>query len=247
MRTSSCGCALASLGPQPPNFRAIVEFNRGGETADRADARPLTPRQVELKRAEGALLVDIRTDLQFDDAHVGGAIAITALRAGFGSKLAWLADHEQEVVLIGRDDADALHAADLAAAVGITRFGGYLAGGMTSWREDRRPVERIQRVPLDSLHERWEADRDGFQVLDVRERDEWDAGHLPGSAFTPYHDLTGVPSELDGQRPIAVVCASGQRAAVGASLLQAHGARDVWHVVDGGVPRWERSGWPVVR
>ena len=91
--------ALASLGPQPPNFRAIVELNRGGETADRPDARPLTPRQVELKRAEGALLVDIRTDLQFDDAHVGGAIAITALRAGFGSKLAWLADHEQEVVL----------------------------------------------------------------------------------------------------------------------------------------------------
>ena len=174
--------SLASLGPQPPNFRAIVELNRGGETADRPDARPLTPRQVELKRAEGALLVDIRTDLQFDDAHVGGAIAITALRAGFGSKLAWLADHEQEVVLIGRDDLDALHAADLAAAVGITRFGGYLAGGMTSWREDRRPVERIERVALDALHERWEADRDAFQVLDVRERDEWDAGHIPGSA-----------------------------------------------------------------
>ena len=178
-----------------------MELNRGGETADRPDARPLTPRQVELKRAEGALLVDIRTDLQFDDAHVGGAIAITALRAGFGSKLAWLADHEQEVVLIGRDDLDALHAADLAAAVGITRFGGYLAGGMTSWREDRRPVERIERVALDDLHARWEADRDAFQVLDVRERDEWDAGHIPGSVFTPYHDIRDVPGELDPQRP----------------------------------------------
>ncbi|MGZ8649895.1 MAG: MBL fold metallo-hydrolase [Solirubrobacteraceae bacterium] len=169
--------ALASLGPQPPNFRAIVELNRGGETAERPDARPLTPRQVELKRAEGALIVDIRTDLQFDDAHVGGAIAITALRAGFGSKLAWLADREQEVVLVGRDDADALHAADLAAAVGITRFGGYLAGDAV----------------------------------------------------------------------IAVVCASGERAAVGASLLQRHGAAAVWQVVEGGVPRWERQGWPTVR
>ncbi len=239
--------SLASLGPQPPNFRAIVELNRGGETADRPDARPLTPRQVELKRAEGALLVDIRTDLQFDDAHVGGAVAITALRAGFGSKLAWLADHDQEVVLIGRDDADALHAADLAAAVGITRFGGYLAGGMTSWREDRRPVERIERVALDDLHARWDADRDSLQVLDVRERDEWDAGHIPGSVSTPYHDLTGVPPELDADRPIAVVCASGQRAAVGASLLQRHGASEVWHVVEGGVPRWERQGWPTAR
>lgn len=239
--------AIGSLGPQPPNFRAIVELNRSGETAERPDARPLTPRQVELKRAEGALLVDIRTDLQFDDAHVGGAIAITALRAGFGSKLAWLADREQEVVIVGRDDADALHAADLAAAVGITRFGGYLAGGMTSWREDRRPVERIERVALDDLHARWAADRDGVQVLDVRERDEWDEGHIPGSVFTPYHDLADVPAELDPARTIAVVCASGQRAAVGASLLQRHGASAVWHVVEGGVPRWERQGWPVVR
>jgi hydroxyacylglutathione hydrolase len=239
--------SLASLGPQPPNFRAIVELNRGGETAERPEARPLTPRQVELKRAEGALLVDVRTDLQFDDAHVGSAVAITALRAGFGSKLAWLADREQEVVLIGRDDADAVHAAQLATAVGIIRIGGYLAGGMTSWREDRRPVERIERVALDDLFARWDADREGVQVLDVRERDEWDAGHIPGSVFTPYHDLFGVPDELDGDGVIAVVCASGQRAAVGASLLQRHGAAAVWHVVDGGVPRWERQGWPVVR
>jgi hydroxyacylglutathione hydrolase len=239
--------AIGSLGPQPPNFRAIVALNRGGESAERPDARPLTPRQVELKRAEGALIVDVRTDLQFDDAHVGGAVAITALRAGFGSKLAWLADREQEVVLVGRDDADAIHAADLAAAVGITRIGGYLAGGMTSWREERRPVERIERVALDELHARWEADRQGAQLLDVRERDEWEAGHIPGSAHVPYHDLHAVPEGLDRERPIAVFCASGQRAAVGASLLQRHGAAAPWHVVDGGVPRWERQGWPTER
>ena len=239
--------ALASLGAQPPNFRAIVALNRGGDSAERPDARPLTPRQVELKRAEGALLVDVRTDLQFDDAHVGGAVAITALRAGFGSKLAWLADREQEVVFVGRDDADAIHAADLAAAVGITRVGGYLAGGMTSWREERRPVERIERVTLDELHARWEADRDGVQLLDVRERDEWDARHIPGSVHAPYHDLHGMPEPLDPARPVAVFCGSGERAAVGASLLQRHGAEAVWHVVEGGVPRWERQGWPTER
>jgi 3-mercaptopyruvate sulfurtransferase SseA len=34
---------------------------------------------------------------------------------------------------------------------------------------------------------------------------------------------------------------------VGASLLQRFGVRDVIHVVDGGVPRWQREGWPVER
>ena len=52
------------------------------------------------------MLVDVRTDQQFDDAHIPGAVAIPMLNAGFGSKLAWLADREQEIVFVGRDDED---------------------------------------------------------------------------------------------------------------------------------------------
>ncbi|MGH2745444.1 MAG: MBL fold metallo-hydrolase, partial [Thermoleophilaceae bacterium] len=99
--------AIAGLGPQPPNFRRIVAVNRGPLLRETLDAHPLTPRQVEAQRAEGALVVDVRTDLQFDDAHIPGAVCITILRAGFGSKLAWLADPEQAIVIVGRDDDDA--------------------------------------------------------------------------------------------------------------------------------------------
>jgi rhodanese-related sulfurtransferase len=114
---------------------------------------------------DGALVVDVRTELQFDEAHVPGAVSITALRAGFGSKLAWLVEPDPLVVLVGRDDEDARQAATLAAAVGITRIAGFLAGGMTSWREDRRPVERVERISVPELHDR----RDKLQILDVRE------------------------------------------------------------------------------
>ena len=117
---------------------------------------------------------------------------------------------------------------------------------MTSWREERRPVATVARMTVPELHERWD-DGERPQVLDVRERSEWDAGHIPGSVFVPYHDIDGVPEGIDPDRPVAVVCGSGQRSAVAASLLQRHGARGVIHVVDGGVPLWERSGWPVER
>jgi rhodanese-related sulfurtransferase len=53
-----------------------------------------------------------------------------------------------------------------------------------------------------------------------------------------------MPDGIDPQRPVAAVCASGQRSAVAASLLQRFGAEDVIHVVEGGVPLWKRSGWP---
>jgi hydroxyacylglutathione hydrolase len=61
----------------------------------------------------------------------------------------------------------------------------------------------------------------------------------------PYHDVRAVPEGLDPEQPIAVICASGQRAAVAASLLQRAGASRVVHVVDGGVGTWRRAGWPV--
>jgi rhodanese-related sulfurtransferase len=144
-------------------------------------------------------------------------------------------------VLVGRDDADALHAAELAAAVGVGRIAGYLAGGMTSWREERLPTASIQRVTVDELHEL------DVQIIDVRERDEWEAGHIPNSHFAPYHDIRALPDGLDASAPVAVICASGQRAAVGASLIQRYGAHDVLHVVDGGVPAWERAGYPIQR
>ena len=233
--------AIASPAPQPPNFQAIVGINRGPLVTSGVDVQPLTPRQVEAKQDEGALLVDVRTDMQFDDAHIPGAVCNPAVRAGFGTKLAWVADHTREVVFVGRDDDDAVRAAHLAAAVGVTNLGGHLAGGMTSWHEEKRPTASVERIDVHELHAR----ADAVQILDVRERGEWEAGHIPGSVHTPYHDLDHLPEGLDPERPIAAICASGQRSAVATSLLLRHGAQDVLHVVPGGVGTWEREGWPI--
>jgi rhodanese-related sulfurtransferase len=115
---------------------------------------------------------------------------------------------------------------------------------MTSWREDQLRVARIPRMTVPELHERWE-DGPALQVLDVREVSEWERGHIPGAVHTPYHDIHALPEGIDADVPVAVVCASGQRAAVGASLLARHGAREVIHVVDGGVGAWGRQGWPL--
>ncbi len=234
----------SALGPQPPNFENIVALNRGPLVKETVEAHPLSPRQVQQTQEDGALVVDVRTELQFDEAHIPGAVCITARRAGFGSKLAWLAKPEQPIVLVGRDDEDAVDAAHLAAAVGLRSIAGYLTGGMTSWREENLDVRRVERLTVPELHERWERDANRPQILDVREQSEWDAGHIPGSVHAPYHDIRGVPEGIDPAKPAAVICGSGQRSAVGASLLQRYGGEQVIHIVEGGVPLWKRAGWP---
>jgi len=232
---------VAGVGEQPPNFQAVVARNRGPLEAEPAAVQPLSAAALQEALADGALVVDVRDERAFDAGHIPGSVCIPAVRAGFGSRLGWLAGPQDPVVLVGAGDHDARAAVGLAAAVGLRGVTGWLAGGLDAYDGPRVPLARLT-VP--ELHDRWPGD---VQVLDVRDRREFDAGHIPGSIQRRFHEARAVPDELDPAAPLAVICASGQRAAVAASLLQRAGAGQVARVADGGVGTWERAGWPIVR
>ena len=123
---------------------------------------------------------------------------------------------------------------------------GFLQGGMTNWEQDERPVDSVERLPAGDLPARLASDPD-LQVLDVRELDEWEEGHLPGSTCVPWHDLADPPEGVDPERPVVVLCATGPRAATAVGLLKRHGFRDVTHVVEGGTVTWASLGLPLER
>jgi rhodanese-related sulfurtransferase len=88
---------------------------------------------------------------------------------------------------------------------------------------------------------------DGVALLDVREDDEWAAGHAPGAKHIPLAELPARVSELaefpDGG-PVYVVCRSGGRSARAAAWLNASG----WDAVnvEGGMKSWHAVGRDVV-
>ena len=160
---------------------------------------PLTPRQVDQKRSRAPCSSTCAPTCSSTRRTSPGRCRTPCCAPGFGTKLAWIADRDQEIVLVGRDDDEARDAALLAVAVGIRKLGGYLHGGMTVWRAERRPVERIERID-DRRAARALADDDDLQILDVREQSEWDAGHIPGSRprALPRH-----PRAAGRDRPVA--------------------------------------------
>ncbi|CCK31936.1 hypothetical protein BN159_7557 [Streptomyces davaonensis JCM 4913] len=81
-------------------------------------------------------------------------------------------------------------------------------------------------------------------LLDVREADEWQAGHVPWAVHLPLSALTELPPEVHG-RPLVLVCRSGNRSQLAVDILAARGVAAV--DVVGGMIEWERAGLPVVR
>ena len=84
----------------------------------------------------------------------------------------------------------------------------------------------------------------GAVVLDVREPDEWEAGHAEGAAWIPMGEVAARAGELPSDRTIVVVCRVGSRSArVTSALLRA--GYDAVNLA-GGMKAWASSGHPVV-
>lgn len=237
--------SISRLGAQPPNFHRIVALNHGPLLTEAPEPVRLSPGQLFAEQQGGAVVIDVRSDIQFSAAHVPNALSIPMHKAGFGTKLAWLAAQATRILFVGKDDADGIRAAHLAAAVGLGENVGYLGGGFGAWGEEELPVVMLERLPVSTFQARLAAEP-GTQIIDVREPEDWDAGHIPASVCIPWQQITDIPAGIDAAEPIAVICASGQRAGIAASVLQAHGALNVVHVAEGGVPQWGRLGGPLV-
>ena len=235
-----------TLAPQPPNFERIVALNRGPLVTEAAPLDALAPARVKAL-LDVAVLVDGRPPREFDAAHVPGSLNVTMARAAVGTRAGWVIDPESEVVVAAGSDEEALRLGRLLEAVGFRRLGGRLAGGVAAWREAGLELDSTPALDVAGLAERIE--RDDVVVLDVREDDEWEEGHVAGSLHVPYRDLRdGIPSAVAGDgKPVAVACSAGNRSSIAASLLKRAGLRDVLHVADGGVADLAREGIELVR
>ena len=84
----------------------------------------------------------------------------------------------------------------------------------------------------------------GAVLLDVREPQEWQAGHAPRARHIPLGQIARRAGELPKGRAVVTVCRSGARSARAAALLAADG-REVSNLA-GGMHAWARAGLPVV-
>lgn len=208
------------------------------------DPRELGVAEVRDLLAGGGLIVDTRPASAWVVAHAPGSVSIPAGRS-FGTWLGWVVDPDRPLVLVLDDPA---HWDDLvrqALRIGFERIAGHLRGGFAAWASATGDIEGLEVLTAGDLASRLAAGGpEAPLVVDVRQAGEYAHGHIPGSLHVAAGDLQDRLAELPRDRAIAVVCASGYRSAVGASLLARAGYRDVAWVSEG-LPAWRAAGLPV--
>ena len=216
---------LDGLGTYPPYFLRLRDVNRRGPTVFGA-GDPLLPQltsdDVRAFVSRGAMVVDIRSVDAFAAGHIAGSLSIP-LRDVFATWVGWLVTADTPLVFVVDEPAAAVRAAIEARKVGYEQLAGII--GIDTWDE---PPARIALQPVAQVE---------GTVIDVRQRNEYDAGHIPGALHVELGDIgpTTVPSG-----PVAVMCGHGERAMSAATVLERAGYRDVTVLV-GGPDDWSRA------
>ncbi len=215
---------LDSLGSYPSYFDRLSEVNRRGpQLVHEPILTPLANADVVRLRESGAQVVDVRPLDDFAAAHIPGALSIE-LRGAFGTWLGWLTDPARPVVVVRNPEQDPEEILWQALKVGCDQLVGELTGGLAAWQAAGGQTHSMPVIDA--------AQADPARLLDIRQRGEFAAGHVPGARHAELATLGGtrvhearVREAFDG--PVQTACGHGERAATAASLLAAAGRQDV--------------------
>lgn len=217
---------VAGLGSFPDYFRRLPSVNQHGLPLH--DEVPALTRldldAVDGLLADGAVVVDARDVFDFAAGHIPGSMSIE-LRPVFASWLGWLTEPDQPVVFVlddGQDEADLVRQ---ALTIGHDNLAGRLTGGFDAWAAAGRPLATTELIEPDAI------DR---PVLDIRQANEFTAGHVPDAVNV---ELGALPAAPVPKGPVATMCGKTERAMTGASVLERRGHRDV-AVLRGGYTAW---------
>lgn len=233
-----------NLPPRPEYFPQDAQINRAGAPAlsELSTLAPISAEELRSLLDEGVITLDVRPGDQFSSGHVPGSVSIP-LSGEFAFWAGSLLGLSSRPVLIAESDEQLSEARTRLARVGIDDSRGYLKDGIEGWTRARLPLTAVPQISAPILNHRLRNDR--VQLLDVRRKPEWAAGHIEGAIWLSLDDFKDSLPKINPGGPIAVLCKGGYRSLIACSLLQRAGFQDVTNVTGGWVA-WEKAHLPIV-
>jgi rhodanese-related sulfurtransferase len=186
------------------------------------------------------VVLDTRSYHAFAAQHIIGAWHLD-LNGNFPTFAGWVLPTDKDILLVADDYKKALEANTWARRVGVDRIAGYLDGGMVAWAVAGFEASSIKMLSAEDLHDMIAGDVD-FVLLDVRAPQEYEDNHIGGAINIPVADLRTRHDELNRDKTTVLICSSGNRSSLGASILEQRGFKGVYNVA-GGMTGYSAAGY----
>lgn len=207
---------------QPPYFREMERLNLVGAPGNSA---VLSPKAFDLETFKSerskATTIDIRGVTSFLGGHLPGSYCLPSnMISAFAG---WFLDHDDDLIIVASDTEEAAKATRELYRIGYDRVLGFLAPGLVGWAAGGQAFESLEAVDAAIVKERVGAPPNDWTLLDVRDSSEVEASNIEGSLAIYVGELPQRLDQLDKSRHYTVMCASGARATVAASILSRAG------------------------
>lgn len=233
----------SGMPPAPDHFSRCSHINRDGPAllADLPALEQLRPVQFRERMADpDVVVVDARSYTSFASLHIAGAWHLD-LNGNFPTFAGWVLPVDKDILLVSDDYGDAVAANLWARRVGMDRIVGYLYGGMPAWATAGFRTTDVHLISAEELHDRVTG-TSNIVLVDVRAPLAFEDGHIGGAVNIPAPDLRTRHKELDPDKPTFLICSSGNRSSLGASILKQHDFKEV-HNVAGGMTGYSQAGY----
>jgi rhodanese-related sulfurtransferase len=231
------------MPPSPDHFSRCSDINRLGPAlvADLPMMEELTPGQFKERMNSGdTVLLDARGYHAFAGQHIPGVWHLD-LSGNFPTFAGWVLPTDKDILLITDDYNKASEANTWARRVGVDRIVGCLDGGMVAWAVAGFKTSHIGLISAGELHDMITGTT-SFVLLDVRAQLEYADTHIEGAINIPVAELRTRHHELNKDKTTVLMCSSGNRSTLGASILKQHGFNDVYNLA-GGLSGYSAAGY----
>jgi glyoxylase-like metal-dependent hydrolase (beta-lactamase superfamily II)/rhodanese-related sulfurtransferase len=230
--------------PTPPDhFSRCSDTNRIGPVLGGSlpSPRPMGPEEFrQASQLEDAIILDVRSYDAYSGQHIPGALHIDH-RGNFATFAGWIIPPDKDVLLVVDDDGQLKKAIRDLQRVGLDRIVGHLGGGMAAWVNTGLTIAQTDLIPANRLNDITKGEKE-FMLVDVRTPTEYEDYHIDGAVNIEAPDLRERFEDLDLDIQTVVVCSTGIRASMAASVLERNGFGKLANVT-GGMTGYATAGY----
>lgn len=237
---------MENMPPVPDYFTLMKELNVGGSNLlEELQLKEITPHEFSQVDRKEIFLMDIRSKEEFAKQHLPGSLNIP-FAPPFVNWAPIVIPYNKEIVLVANDRHQIDPAVKALRLVGLDASISTLILNEEAQTFFQKESASFPLISPEDLMDLKQNKGDILQIIDVRTDPEWHAGHIEGAKHILLNNLQANIPHLSKNREFALICGSGYRASIGASMLQQAGYKHVYNI-QGGMQAWVNAKLPMVK